>query len=166
MLKLVQGICVFALAASGLPAQTITPAQIVETTGMVGVAGGQYAQFNVLNPVVNPGVLPPATGVVCSALLTFLGDDGVVLKTKLVNVVPGHSAFIDLFSDVDLGLAIDAKKEIRATYTTPPVVPASGGPAAAACTLIATLEVVDELTGKTQAVLGGIHAVPDAVPAN
>ena len=163
MLKLVQGICVFALAASGLMAQTVTPAQAVETTGMAGVAGGQYAHFNVLNP----GVLPPATGVMCSALLTFLGDDGGVLKTKLVSVAPGHSAYIDLFSDLDLALALDARKEIRATYTIPPVVPVAGAATVpTSCTLIATLEVIDELTQKTQAVLGGIHSVPDAAPAN
>jgi len=166
MLKPVKGICVFALAASGLMAQTITPVQTVETTGMVGVAGGQYAHFNVLNP----GVLPPATGVVCSALLTFLGDDGGVLKTKLVIVAPGHSGYIDLFSDVDLQLALDARKEIRATFTTPAVVPVVTAASAAivptACTLIATLEVVDRLTGKTQAVLGGMHSVPGPVSVN
>ena len=159
MFKLAQEICAFALAASGLMAQTIMPAQTVETTGMVGVAEGQYAHFNVLNP----GVLPPATGVVCSAMLSFLGDDGGVLKTKLVSVAPGHSAFIDLFSDLDLALAIDARKEIRATFTIPPVVPvASSATPTTACTLIVTLEVIDEITQRTQAVLGGIHSVPAA----
>jgi hypothetical protein len=148
MFKLAQGICVFAL---------------VETTGMVGVAEGQYAHFNVLNS----GVLPPATGVVCSALLTFLGGDGGVLKTKLVSVAPGDTGYIDLFSDLDLSLAIDARKEIRATYATPPVVPvASSATPTTACTLIATLEVIDEITQRTQAVLGGIHSVPAVVPAN
>jgi hypothetical protein len=166
MLKHLQGICVFALAASGLMAQTVTPpTQAVGTTGMVGIAAGQYAQFNVLNPILNPGVLPPATGAVCNAVLTFLGDDGGVLKTKTVSVAPGHSDFIDLFSDMDLGLAVGARKEIRATFTTPPVVPVTAAtPAAGPCTLFGTLELINPLTGETQFVLGGIHAVPGSAP--
>lgn len=164
MLKIVQGICVFALAASGLMAQTVTPPpQDVETTGMVGLAQGQYAHFNVLNP----GVLPPATGIVCSALLTFLDANGTVLKTKLVNVAAGTSSFIDLFSDLDLQLAADTRREIRATYTTPPVVPATTTtPATTPCKLITTLEIIDELSQRTQAVLGGIHTVPEAPATN
>jgi hypothetical protein len=164
MLKHLQEICVFTLAASGLMAQTVTPpAQAVGTTGMVGIAAGQYAQFNVLNPAV----LPPATGAVCNALLTFLGDDGGVLKTKTVSVAPGHSAYIDIFSDVDLGLAVGTRKEIRATFTTPPVVPVTAAtPAAGPCTLIGTLELINALTGETQFVLGGIHAVPGSAALN
>jgi len=162
MLKHLQGICVFALAASGLMAQTVTPpTQAVGTTGMAGVAEGQYAHFNVLNP----GVLPPAVGVVCNAVLTFLGDDGGVLKVKLVSVTPGHSAFIELFSDVDLGLAVGARKEIRATFTTPPVIPVTSATATVGpCNLIGALELIDELSGKTQVVLGRIHAVPGSAP--
>jgi len=162
MFQLTKGICVFALAATGLMAQTTTPLQAVETTGMVGVAQGQFAHFNVLNM----GVLPPATGVVCSVLLTFIGDDGGVLKTKLVSVAPDRSAYIDLFSDVDLGLPVDGRKEIRATYTTPPVIPMTGAAPAAPCTLITTLEIIDEVTGKTQVILGGIHTVPGSAPLN
>ena len=165
MLKLVQGMCVFALAASGLMAQAIstTPTQAVGTTGMVGVAEGQFAHFNVLNP----GVLPPATGVICSTLLSFVGADGTVLKTKVVSVLPGQSGYLDLLSDVDLNLAVGERKEIRATFTTPPVTPvASSTVVAAPCELIGTLEIIDSLTGKTQVVLGGIHAVPGSAPLN
>jgi hypothetical protein len=130
---------------------------------MVGVAQGEFAHFNVLNP----GVLPPAVGVVCNALLTLLGADDGVLKTKSVSVTPGQSAYIDLFSDVDLGLAVGARKEIRATFTTPPVVPTSSATATVGpCNLIGTLELIDELSGTTQVVLGGIHAVPGSAPLN
>jgi len=163
MVKFTRGICVFALAASGLWAQTSTPApeQAAGTTGMVGVAEGQFARFNVLNP----GVLPPAVGVICNALLTFIGPDGGVLKTKLVTVNPGQSDYLDLFSDVDLALAVGERKEVRATFTTPPVIPvAAATPATTPCELIPTLELVDELSGKTQVVLGGIHAVPGSAP--
>jgi hypothetical protein len=164
MFKLAPRICVFAVAVAGLMAQTPpTPVQTVGTTGMVGVAEGQFARFNVLNP----GVLPPAIGVVCNALLTFIDAQGAVRKTKLVSVNPGQSAFLDLFGDVDLALAVGERKEIRATFTTPPVIPvASVTPVAAPCTLRATLEVIDALSGKTQVVLGGIHLVPGSAPLN
>jgi len=168
MLKLVQGMCVFALAASGLMAQTVSvppPIQAVGTTGMVGIVQEQFAHFNVLNPGAVLSVLPPTPAVACIALLTFLGDDGTVLKTKIVSVNPGQSAYIDLFADADLGLAVGQRREIRATFTTPPAIPvASSTPVAAPCKLIATLEVVDVLTGNTHVVLGGIHAVPGSAP--
>jgi hypothetical protein len=164
-MKFVQGISVFVLAASGLIAQTVTPptpVQAVGTTGIVGITEGQFARFNVLNP----GVLPPAVGVVCNALLTFLGPDGGVLKTKLVTVTPGQSAYLDLFSDVDLALAVGVRKEIRATFTTPPVIPVASSttPVAAPCKLIATLEIIDALSLKTQVLAGGMHAVPGSTP--
>ncbi len=171
MLKFAQGICVFTLAASALLAQTAvstptpTPAQAVGTTGMAGVAEGQFARFNVLNPGVVLTV-PPPVAVACNALLTFLGPDGGVLKTKVVSVNPGQSAYLDLFSDVDLALAVGERKEIRAVFATPPAIPvaSSSTPATLPCELIATLEIVDELSGKTQFVLGGIHAVPGSAP--
>ncbi len=52
MFKLAQRICVFALAAAGLYAQTTVtpPLQVTRTTGMVGIAEGQTAQLNALNP--------------------------------------------------------------------------------------------------------------------
>jgi hypothetical protein len=47
------------LAAATLRAQPVS----VLTAGIVGIADGQTAQINVLNP----GVLAPALGVICSA---------------------------------------------------------------------------------------------------
>jgi hypothetical protein len=166
MLKIAQGICVFALAASGLMAQTTAPVQEVGTTGMVGVTEGQYAHFNILNPgVVLSTVPPPATAAACTALLSFIGDDGGVLKTKTVTVNPGTSQSIDIYADADLALAIGARKELRATFTTPPAIPvASATVVAAPCALIGTLEIIDVLSLKTQVVLGGIHAVPGSAP--
>ena len=89
MYKFAQGICVFALAAIGLCAQTapIAPTQVTVTSGIVGIAEGQTAQLNALNP----GVAPPAMGEICSGLLTFLDNSGKVLKSKTVGVAPGTS---------------------------------------------------------------------------
>ncbi len=119
MSKLVYRISVFALAAAGALAQSTIPPVVVHTTGMIGLAEGQTARFNVLNP----GVLPPALGTVCAATLAFIGADGKVLKTASVTATPGQAQFLDLFGDADLGLMIDARKQIRATFTLPAVVP-------------------------------------------
>ena len=154
--KIVYRISVFALAAAGAVAQsTAIPVVVTHTTGMIGIAEGQTARFNVLNP----GVLPPAAGVSCSATLAYFGANGNLLKTASVTVTPGQAQYLDLFGDADLGLMIDQRKQIRATVTIPALVPQPSTGPAGACTLIGTLEILDTLTGRTQAVLGGTHDV-------
>jgi hypothetical protein len=141
------------LIAAGASAQT------VHTFGMVGVAEGQIARVNVLNPGEAP---PAAVGVVCAAQLTFIDGAGVVLKTSSVSVSPGRESYLDLFADIDLALPVNQRRQIRATITIPPVVvpPPSTTPVAPACTLIGTLEIFDAISGKTEVVLGGEHLVP------
>jgi hypothetical protein len=159
MFQLAQKMCVFTLAAAGLYAQTVTtpPDQVTRTTGMVGIAEGQTAQLNALNP----DQATPA-GLLCSGLLTFLGEDGKVLKSMTVNVAPGTSQHLALDSVVDLTLAVNARKEIRATITIPPVPPPTTSSTAAApvCKLIGTLEIFNTLDGHTQVTLGTVHLIP------
>jgi hypothetical protein len=147
MFQLAQKMCVFTLAAAGLYAQTVTtpPVQVTRTTGMVGIAEGQTAQLNALNP-------DPATpaGLLCSGLLTFLGGDGKVLKSMTVNVAPGTSQHLTLDSVLDLALAVNARKEIRAIITT----------TAPVCKLIGTLEIFNTLDGHTLVTLGTVHVIP------
>lgn len=163
MFKFAQGIGVFALAAVGLYAQTapMEPVQETRTTGIVGIAEGQTAQLNALNP----GVALPATGAVCSGLLTFLDASGKVLKSKTVNVAPGTSAPFALDSVIDLALAVDTRREIRATITIPPVLPPTGSTTAVTpvCKLIGTLEIFNTLDGHTLVTLGAVHLVPSLV---
>jgi len=157
-------ISVFVLASAGAFAQTIAaPPSVTRTTGMIGVAEGQIARLNVLNP----GLLPPATGAMCSAVLAFLDSNGKVLKSTAVNVAPGQSSPFDLSGDVDLSLALNMRGEIRAAITVPAIVPVSSTASSAAlnvpagsCKLIATLEIFDSITRRTQAVLGATHSVP------
>lgn len=169
MFQIAQRLCVFALAAIGLYAQTVTtpPAQVTLTSGMVGIAEGQTAQLNALNP----GVAPPAVGASCSGLLSFIGEDGTVLKTKTVSVAPGTSQHVTLDSVIELALAVGARKEIRATITIPPVPPpttTSTTTVAPVCKLIGTLEIFNTLDGHTLVTLGTVHEVPSpvATPAN
>jgi hypothetical protein len=168
MFRYAQRICVFTVAAAGAFAQVITTPAVTRTTGMIGLAEGQTARLNVLNPGAGPSSVAPVAVATCSAILEFLDGAGTVLKTMSVNVTPGQSAPFDLFSDADLNLALDTRTEIRALIIPPAVIPVvstgSTPMQPAACRLIGTLEIFDSLTKRTQAVLGGMHDVP-AAPA-
>jgi len=163
MFRFAQRICVFMLAAAGVFAQVVTPPAATRTTGMIGLAEGQTARLNVLNP----GIEPPALGMICAANLSFMDSSGKVLKSTTVSVIPGQSQPFDLSSDADLGLALDARTEIRAVITAPALVPIASTSStpiqAAGCKLVGTLEIFDSLTKRTQAVLGGWHDVPAVV---
>jgi hypothetical protein len=163
MFKFAQGICVFALAAVGVYAQTTPnePVQETRTTGIVGIAQGQTAQLNALNP----DVASPLMGVPCLGLLTFLDDSGKVLKSKTVSIAPGTSQPLVLDSVIDLSLAVDTRRQIRATITIPPVLPPTGSTTAAApvCKLIGTLEIFNTIDGHTLVTLGTVHLVPGPV---
>ena len=148
--------CVLALSAIALCAQTIPPSS-VRTTAMIGIATGQTARLNLLNP----GVLPPAAALVCTAAVTYYDGAGAVRKTATVTVNPGTSQFVDLHSDVDLALPAGTRLEIRATITQPailPPTPATGtsttSTAAPACPLVSTLEIFDNITLRTDAMTG------------
>jgi hypothetical protein len=162
MFQHAQRICVFALATFGLYAQTnvTPPVQVTRTTGIVGIAEGQTAQLNALNPGITPA---GTTGTSCSALLAFVADDGTELKTKIVNVSPGTSQPLVIDSILDLNLAVNTRRQIRATVTIPPVPPPSTAPVTAVCKLIGTLEIFNTLDGHTLVTLGASHEVPAAV---
>ena len=137
-----------AAAAFGQTAPPIFPV-VVHTSGMVGLTAGQTARLNVLNP----GVLPPAaTGATCTAQLTFLNDQGAVLKTMPVTVLPGKSVSFNLDRDVDVSVA-NERFEIRATIGYPALTPATTA-APLTCALLPTLEIFNNDTGRTQFVVG------------
>jgi hypothetical protein len=153
-------------AAAGMYAQTTTPnipATDTRTSGAVGIAQGQTARFNVLRP-------NETATETCTAVLTYFDGAGKQLKTSTVTVAPGTVGYLDLFSDTDLALTLDQRKQIRVTVAvpvaTPPVSSASLSPMKAAaavpvCRLIPTLEIFDEATGKASVVLGGFHHIED-----
>jgi hypothetical protein len=167
MFTFAQKMCVFAMAAVGLFAQStpVAPVPETRTSGMVGVADGQAARVNVLNP----GVASPSAGMVCTATLKFFDGAGTVLKTGAVVVLPGQSQSLDVLGDKDLDLTGATRREIRATITIPAVVPVSTttNTPPAACNLIGTLEVFDETSGRTLVVLrvGHVESSPSATSA-
>jgi hypothetical protein len=155
------------VAAAGMYAQTTTsntPTTDTRTSGAVGIAQGQTARFNVLRP-------DETATAACSAALTYFDGAGKQLKTLTVTVAPGTVGSLDLFSDTDLTLAVDQRKQIRVTVAVPLATASSSASSTTAkavpiCRLIPTLEIFDEVTGKTSVVLGGFHHIADetAVP--
>lgn len=160
MFHYAQRISVFALAAAGLYAQTAAPNMPVtdtRTSGAVGIAQGETARVNVLRPNET------ATST-CTAALTYYDGAGAQLKTATVTVAAGTVGYLDLFSDADLSLATDQRRQIRVTVAVPVAAPPASSASATAkpvpiCRLIPTLEIFDEVTGRTSVVLGGFHHV-------
>jgi hypothetical protein len=143
------------LSAFALDAQTTIGSQNIQTTGMVGVADGQTAQLNLLNP----GIQAPALGVICSATVSFVDSAGSVVKSTTLTVIPGQSQSFSIKSDVDLNLTAGQRREIRATIAIPPIPPPTGG-ASASCKVFPTLEIIDTVSGRTLVTLGHTEPIP------
>ncbi len=111
---------------------------------MVGLTAGQTARLNVLNPGLQ---VPAAAGPACPALLSFLNDQGAVITSATVSVMPGKSAFLDLDRDTAISTN-DQRVEIRAAIA----IPVAAAPAP--CRLIPTMEVFNNDAGRTQFVVG------------
>jgi hypothetical protein len=159
MSKLFHYTCLFTLIAAGVSAQVV-PAPTAETSGMVGLAFGETARLNVLNP----GAPAPATAVACSAAVSFIDGGGNVLKSTTLTIAPGTSMSFDLRSGTDLDLTIAERREVRATLTIPPLPPStSSTPAVGGCIYVKTLEVFDNASLRTLVVLGHFRDV--TVPA-
>ncbi len=159
-MKILSSLCWLACAAS---AQMLPPVGLglqIQTFEMVGVAEGQAARLSVLNPGVQA---PAATGALCSGLLSFLDDQGKVLKSQTVTVAPGKALSLDLDSDVDLGLAVNTRKQIRATVQVPPAPPTQGTGAVGFCTLAPSLEIFDKSTGRTTVILTSTRMIPQVL---
>lgn len=150
MLRLFHYTCLLALVAGGLYAQSVPP-PILETSGMVGIAFGETARLNVLNPT---------TVASCSATLSFLDASGTLLKSEAVTVPAGKSVWFDLHSDTDLDLGMTDRREIRATLLIPGPVPTSTTTSTVpTCEYVKTLEVFDDASLRTLVVLGHFRDV-------
>jgi hypothetical protein len=114
-------------------------------TGMVGIAAGQTAKFNVFYPTIPA----PLLQVTCSATLVISDDQGNTLKSLPVQqLIAGKSASVDLNADTDLPGR--PRVQIRAHVLTP-----QPGTTGAPCTFLPTLELLDNASGKTTVVVKG-----------
>lgn len=114
---------------------------LTRITGIVGIGPSQTARLNVLNP----GIGAPFLGVRCTGTLTFLDDQGQALKTDTMTIDPGKSASIELRTE-----AFNGRVELYALISTPPI---GQAPNVGYCTLVPTIEVIDNATGNTVAML-------------
>src|SRR5689334_17318109 len=141
-------IAVLGLAASGLGVpQMPLPFSRTLTFGMVGLAGGQVARLNVLNP--------GGAGDTCISELSFLDGNAGTLKFYAAQIASGKSIYVDLDrADIDTGTD---RVQIRAVVRTRPASADAGQPRtpvlAASCTIIPTLEVFNKRTGRTTVIL-------------
>lgn len=108
-------------------------------SSVVGIAAGQTARLNVFYPPVPA----PLLQVQCSFTASIVDDQGTVLKTQDFKVSGGKTVSISLNVDTELTTG-DHRAQIRATTRTPAAT-AEGG----FCTIVPSLDIVDNLTGKT-----------------
>ncbi len=126
----------------------------VQTFPFAGIASGQTARLNALNV----GVQAPALGVTCSAQLSFFDNQGGLLKSSTVTVIPGRGMSIDLDADADLKLAPGERRQIRGVISIPPAVDVPAG--TPSCSLTPSLEIFDRATGRTEIILTSVQTVP------
>ena len=157
MSRIAQLTCVLAISAAALSAQVATPPPFVETTAMIGLGNSQTAQLNLLNP----GVLAPALGAICTAGVAFVGADGNVIKSGVLRVLPGQAQSFSLHTDSDISVAVGDRRDIRAVITIPALTPTANGTAASAapCHVIPNLEIYDNMSGRTLVTLGHVEQV-------
>ena len=150
------------IRAQRLPSPTtaVTALSSSITFGMAGMAAGQTARLNALNLAAGG---PIVVGVSCQITVTFLDASGKTLASQTVAVGQGQAVHVDLLrSQADAGAD---PVEIRATVSTALIVsPVATTPVAASCSIVPTLEIFDQATGRTAAHLETTHALASVVP--
>jgi hypothetical protein len=126
----------------------------VYSSGAVGIVPGQTAKWS----IVNPPSPAPIVGPTCSVTLSFANEQGEVLKNASVTVKPGESRSLDLkHSDFP---SIGNRAQVHALAVIPVTGPVDQPTPQGTCTLVPTLEIVDDATGKTSAVTEGTLVQP------
>ncbi len=133
------------LAASAAMAQINTGPFV--TTALVGVAAGQSARLNATRPDLAAPIL---TATVCSASLAIRDENGQILKSQnFAQVGPGQTVSITLNSATDIP-APSPRTEVRGVISPDP-----DPQSPPLCELAVSLEIYDNSTGKTTAVVEG-----------
>ncbi len=127
-------------------------------TGTVGLAPGQTARLNVLYPTIPA---PLGAQILCSATLSVIATDrNGTVKSDSVQLAGGKTASVSLNADTDLP-AGSGPVQVRAVVLTPGL-SATG----AACSVVPTLEILDNVSNKTTVVLKGeVTFQPTLLPA-
>ncbi len=141
-------------------AQTLTTPESAVTTGLVGVTSIQTARLNVLN--LQP-VIPGVAATLCPATLEFYDDTGALLKQLgVTNISPATAASLTFKVPVP-SAAAGARTQIRAVVRTPLSFvfnPGASPAPRAVCSVMASLEIIDDLTGATHLLTTDLRAMP------
>lgn len=156
----------FVLSLAVLPVSTQT-APIVggipttTTTGMVGLVNGQTARLSVLN--LNPAITPSNGAPVpanCNVELQFFDSAGnAVGPSKVVTDFVPQSATIldaDRLTLNPPGVAATLRAQIRGVVTVNPPLP-TAIPGPGNCSVMVTLEIIDNATQSTVALTTQTH---------
>jgi len=146
--------------------KTTTFSQAV-TTGIVSFSLNQSAQLNVLNLSPTPaGTLT----TICTVQLEFRDAQNNLLKQLLVsNISPGDAASLTLDRTEAPNTSV-SRFAIRGVVRTGPLTPVASSviisPIVNTCTVMPTLEIVNNTTGDTQLVTSDTRPVsaPVAIP--
>ncbi len=138
------------LTAASVLAQT-APVPVANTPitisfGMIGLAGGETVRLNAVNIVRTP---PPIliAQVPCKVELDLFDAQGTMIKQNVIdNLGYGKSAFIE----ADRALITDAAGRVEVSGVVK-----VGSNQSFFCSVMPTLEVYDNVTGRTQAILTG-----------
>ena len=129
-----------AVFSAGVAMAQVPDLPLTRVIGVVGIGSGQTAHLNVFNP----GTGAPLLGVRCQSTFTFVNDQGTELTTGTATIDPGKTAWPDLTCEAFNG------RVLYAVVLTPPI---GQAPNVGYCTLVPTIEIIDNATGNTIAVL-------------
>lgn len=137
--------------------------------GMVGVALNQTARLNVVN-VTGPPVVAGAVPLVCRLTLQFFDDQNTkVAELAVDSLDPGKATHLDYARPAATATAVPARVQVRAVVVNTSAVtgvPQPGAPTiqvVSPCTVLPTVEVFDNDTGKTQVFMSGPSFTPSLV---
>jgi hypothetical protein len=153
------------------PTGTVLPAIFIEqsfTTGMVGFTLNQTARLNVLNLNAVPAADATAPAATCTVQLQFFdGKNNLLGQSVIPNFAPGMATAFDLKRQA-VTAQTTSRAEIRGVVTVnpTPMTVASLNPVGY-CSVMTTLEIMDDNTGSTVALTSDVRAtgLGYAVPA-
>ena len=158
------GLAALVVQAQRLPANAATASLAASsyiTFGMAGIAAGETARVNALN-VSAPGG-PIIAGSSCQVTVTFLDESGKTLAASTQAVSQGQAVHFDLTrSQADAGAdPVEIRATVMASFVVSSTVSAT---AAASCSVLPTMDIFDQGTGRTVTHLETTHAFPTVTP--
>jgi len=132
------------------------------TFGIIGIAAGQTARLNALSL---PTGGPIIAGGSCQVTMAFLDDKGDTLATHTQAVTQGQAVHFDLPTTPTSTTASAGPVEIRGTVSASFTV-TGGTPTVStfSCSVLPTMEIYNQDTGRTAAVLENSRSLATVLP--